>query len=127
MVTCRSPKPFLRVRVLLPLPKNKQCFCIAFLFCEGSNPERAKSVKKISRWLVFSFLVRRPYKCEALRSSRSDAQRLCPSTPAKKTSDASALLFCFVKARTLRGQSKKGVFEKQNTHLLKSIIYYLFS
>ena len=127
MVTCRSPKPFLRVRVLLPLPKISNAFALLFLFCEGSNPERAKSVKKISRWLVFSFLVRRPYKCEALRSSRSDAQRLCPSTPAKiKQCFCIAFLFC-EGSNPERAIKKRCVFEKQNTHLLKSVIYYLFS
>ena len=34
MVTCRSPKPFLRVRVLLPLPyKNQSILVDSFLFC----------------------------------------------------------------------------------------------
>ena len=55
MVTCRSPKPFLRVRVLLPLPKNSIIvrWC-CFFISKDSNPERAFFVKK--KLPVASFL-----------------------------------------------------------------------
>ena len=50
-----------------------------FLFRKDSNPERAKSVKKVASGKFFSFLVRRRVpKCGAFGSS----SRQSPSTPA---------------------------------------------